>query len=74
MDSELIRIQGIIGLLIELNDRMWKLKRDHGEDGYNRSIVYIEAEWAGYPAASIHLPNDPLPTNQARHLLPDVRC
>lgn len=43
MDSELIRIQGILGLAVELNDRMWKLKRDHGEEGYKRSVVYINS-------------------------------
>ncbi len=43
MDSELIRIQGILNALEDLNQRWWRLKRDLGEDATKRAIRYINA-------------------------------
>lgn len=43
MDTELIRIRGILGVIDELQERSWKLKRDCGEDAYKRAMVYINS-------------------------------
>jgi hypothetical protein len=43
MDTELIRIQVILGVIDELNERFWKLKRDCGEEAYKRSMEYINS-------------------------------
>jgi hypothetical protein len=41
VDTELLRIQGILGVLDDLNERVWKLKRDCGESAFKRATAYI---------------------------------
>jgi hypothetical protein len=43
LDTELVRIQGILGVIDELADRTWKLKRDCGDDAYKRAMAYINS-------------------------------
>jgi hypothetical protein len=43
LDEELVRVQGMLNLIDDLNDRFWRLKRDLGEETSKRVGWYINA-------------------------------